>query len=141
MGKVTFTLPFAYPLPNRTNGFSHFAATNQKRAMARSVAAAARHLVPPTPFEQAHVLIERHGVREPDTDNLWGGAKRLVDCLTTPKLLTVRTEGARQRVKNKRGLGFVVDDARKHMTLEVRHVQSRLCDQKTVVTITEVRDE
>ncbi|WP_230844520.1 hypothetical protein [Acetobacter pasteurianus] len=90
------------------------------------------------PMQKARVLIERHGVHEPDMDNLWGGAKRLIDCLTTPKLLQVRTEGARQRVKNKRGLGFVVDDGPAHITLEIRHVPARICTQKTVVTITEI---
>ncbi|AXH72273.1 MAG: holliday junction resolvase [Caudoviricetes sp.] len=105
--------------------------------MQRAVLAAAAGQVPSEPIQRAHILIERHGVRAPDPDNLVGGAKRLIDCLTTPRLLNVRTPGARPRVKNKRGLGFVVDDGPDHVTLDVRHVPARLCCQKTVVTITE----
>ncbi|GBR65893.1 hypothetical protein [Gluconobacter wancherniae] len=135
---ISFTLPAPFPLVNRTTGYSHFTAARQKNQMQRQVAAAAYHLRPSLPFERAHVLIERHSVGTPDTDNLWGSAKRLLDCLTTPALLNVRKEGARQRTKNKRGLGFIVDDAPRHLTLEVRGVKCRLCEQKTVVTITEI---
>ncbi|MBS1096381.1 hypothetical protein JK191_02090 [Gluconobacter sphaericus] len=137
---ITFTLPAPFPLVNTTNGHSHFTATRQKNQMQRQVAAAAFHLRPSKPFERAHVLIERHSVGTPDTDNLWGSAKRLLDCLTTPVLLNVRKEGARPRVKNKRGLSFIVDDAPKHLTLDIRAVKCRLCEQKTVVTITEIVD-
>lgn len=135
---ITFTLPLPFLLVNRTTGYSHFTAARQKNDMQRQVAAVAYHLRPPVPFERAHVLIERYSVGTPDTDNLVGSAKRLIDCLTTPRPLTVRTPGARQRTKNKRGLGFVVDDGPKHLTLEVRGVKCRLCEQKTVVTITEI---
>lgn len=139
--KITFTLPAPYPLVNRTSGYSHFTAARQKNQMQREVAAVAYHLRPPVPFDRAHVLIERHSVGAPDTDNLVGSAKRLIDCLTTPRPLVVRTPGARQRIKNKRGLGFVVDDGPKHLTLEVRGVKCRLREQKTVVTITEIFEE
>ncbi|MFT9298653.1 MAG: hypothetical protein ABF542_11165, partial [Gluconobacter sp.] len=71
---------------------------------------------------------------------LWGSAKRVLDCLTTPMPLKVRTPGARQRVKNKRGLSFIVDDAPKHLVLDVKAVKCRPCEQKTVVTITEIVD-
>ena len=137
---ISFTLPAPYPLVNRTTGYSHFTAARQKNQMQREVAAVAYHLRPSAPFDRAHVLIERHSVGTPDTDNLVGSAKRLIDCLTTPRPLTVRTPGARQRIKNKRGRGFVVDDGPKHLTLEVRGVKCRLCEQKTVVTITEIVD-
>lgn len=138
MKTIHFELPFAYPLPNRTLCQHWATATREKRRMQRAVAHATTGRRISEPMQKAHVLIERHGVHEPDMDNLWGGAKRLIDCLTTPKLLQVRTEGARQRVKNKRGLGFVVDDGPAHITLEIRHVPARICDQKTVVTITEI---
>ncbi|MGO2959289.1 MAG: hypothetical protein ACTIDN_09670 [Acetobacter sp.] len=138
MNIIRFELPFAYSLPNKTNGQHYFAATRDKNAMHRAVAAASVGLRPPEPFQRARVEIERHGVRAPDPDNLTGGAKRLIDCLTTPRLLNVRTEGARQRVKNKRGLGFIIDDGPEHIVLNVRHVPARLCAQKTVMTITEI---
>lgn len=138
MRTIRFELPFAYALPNKTNGQHYFAATRDKNAMHRAVAAASVGQRPPEPFQRARVDIERHGVREPDPDNLVGGAKRLIDCLTTPRLLNVRKAGARQRVKNKRGLGFVIDDGPDHIELHVTHVPARLCAQKTVVTITEI---
>ena len=136
--KITFTLPAQYTLVNRTTGYSHFTATRQKKQMQREVMAVAYHLRPSVPFERAHVLIERHSVGTPDTDNLVGSAKRLIDCLTTPCPLVVRTPGARQRIKNKRGLGFIVDDGPKHLVLDVKAVKCRLCEQRTVVTITEI---
>lgn len=135
---ITFILPKPFPLVNRTNGFSHYTATKQKNAMQRTVSAAALHLRPSKPFSRAHVLIERHSVGTPDTDNLVGSAKRLLDCLTTPKPLVVRKPGARQIIKNKRGLVFIVDDGPKHLVLAVKAVKCRLCEQKTVVTITEI---
>lgn len=138
---ISFTLPAPYPLVNRTTGYSHFTAMKQKNQMQREVAAAAYHLRPATPLQRAHVLIERHSVGTPDTDNLWGSAKRVLDCLTTPAPLVVRKPGSRQRVKNKRGLGFIVDDSPKHLVLNVKAVKCRLCEQKTVVTITELVDD
>ena len=138
MSTISFTLPKPFPLLNHSIGQCRFALTGMRRKMARAVADVALHLRPSEPFQRAHVLIERYSAGTPDTDGLYGGAKFLVDALTTPCLLNVRTPGARQRVKNKRGLGFVVDDGPAHMDLEVRAVKCRLCEQRTVVTITEV---
>lgn len=138
MKTIRFEIPFAYALPNRTLHQHWGVATKAKHKMQRAVMAAAAGQVPSEPIQRAHILIERHGVRAPDPDNLIGGAKRLIDCLTTPKLLNVRTPGAHQRLKNKRGLGFVVDDGPEHVVLDVRHVPARLYAQKTVVTITEI---
>ncbi|GBQ10393.1 hypothetical protein [Acetobacter cerevisiae] len=138
MRTIRFELPFAYALPNRTLRQHWRAATKDKRTMQRAVMAATAGQTLTEPMQRAHILIERHGVRAPDPDNLVGGAKRLIDCLTTPRLLNVRKPGTRQRVKNKRGMGFVVDDGSEHVTLEVKHVPARLCAQKTVVTITEI---
>ena len=137
---ITFTLPKPYPLLNHSIGQSRFALTNMRRSMARSVAAATAGQRLPEPMQRAHVTIERHSVGQPDHDGVVGGAKFLIDCLTTPRLLNVRKPGARQRVRNKRGLGFIVDDSPKHITLDIQHVKSRLCDQKTVVTIREVTE-
>ena len=106
--------------------------------MARAVACATVNMRLPEPFRRAHVSIERHSCGTPDHDGVQGGAKFLIDSLTTPKLLNVRTSGARQRVRNKRGLGFIVDDGPEYATFDIRAVKCRLCDQKTVVTITEI---
>ena len=136
MRSITFTLPFAYKLPNRTIGQHWGRATREKNDLMRKVAAEAYHLRPPQPFRKARVVIERHGVREPDEDNLVGGVKRLVDCLTTPVIQN--SQSGRASIKNKRGLGFVVDDGPDFITLEVRHVKAKRAEQKTVVTITEM---
>ncbi|MCG4261346.1 hypothetical protein K6W36_12300 [Acetobacter senegalensis] len=109
-----------------------------RRKMARAVAAATVQLRIPEPFQKAHVTIERYSCGTPDHDGVVGGAKFLIDTLTTPRLLNVRKPGARQRVKNKRGLGFIVDDGPHYATFDIRAVKSRLCAQKTVVTITEI---
>ena len=136
MQEITFTLPFAYKLPNRTIGQHWGRATREKNDLMRKVAAEAYHLRPAQPFRKARVVIERHGVREPDTDNLVAGMKRLLDCLTTPVMQ--QSKSGRPSVKNKRGLGFVVDDSPEFITLEVKHVKSKRDEQKTVVTITEI---
>ncbi|QEE86604.1 hypothetical protein EOV40_009970 [Acetobacter oryzoeni] len=109
-----------------------------RQKMARAVACATVNMRVPEPFQKAHVSIERYSCGTPDHDGVQGGAKFLIDSLTTPKLLNVRKPGARQRVRNKRGLGFIVDDGPEYATFDIRSVKSRLCDQKTVVTITEI---
>ncbi|GCD73961.1 hypothetical protein NBRC3299_0253 [Acetobacter pasteurianus NBRC 3299] len=138
MRVIRFELPEPYPLLNHSIGQSRFALTRMRQKMARAVACAAVNMRVPEPFQKAHVSIERHSCGTPDHDGVQGGAKFLIDSLTTPKLLNVRKPGARQRVRNKRGLGFIVDDGPEYATFDIRAVKSRLCDQKTVVTITEI---
>ncbi len=138
MRVIRFELHEPYPLLNHSIGQSRFALTRMRQKMARSVACATVNMRVPEPFQKAHVSIERHSCGTPDHDGVQGGAKFLIDSLTTPKLLNVRKPGARQRVRNKRGLGFIVDDGPEYATFDIRAVKSRLCDQKTVVTITEI---
>nr|WP_230975710.1 hypothetical protein [Acetobacter garciniae] len=95
-------------------------------------------MIPPEPFRKARVVIERHSAGLPDYDNVVAGAKRLLDCLTTPKVLHVRTPGARPVIRNKRGLGFIVDDSPKHIIYEVHSIKCARHEQRTVVTITEI---
>lgn len=138
MRTIRFELPNPYPLLNHSIGQSRWALTGMRQKMARAVFAATVSLRIPEPFQKAHVTIERHSCGTPDHDGVVGGAKFLIDTLTTPKLLNVRKPGARQRMRNKRGLGFIVDDGPDYATFDIRAVKSRLCDQKTVVTITEI---
>jgi hypothetical protein len=138
MRTIRFELPNPYPLLNHSIGQSRWALTGMRQKMARAVFAATVSLRIPEPFQKAHVTIERHSCGTPDHDGVVGGAKFLIDTLTTPKLLNVRKPGARQRVRNKRGLGFIVDDGPDYATFDIRAIKSRLCDQKTVVTITEI---
>ena len=138
MRTIRFELPNPYPLLNHSIGQSRWALTGMRQKMARAVFAATVQLRIPVPFQKAHVTIERHSCGTPDHDGVVGGAKFLIDTLTAPKLLNVRKPGERQRVRNKRGLGFIVDDGPDYATFDIRAVKSRLCDQKTVVTITEI---
>ncbi|MXV35948.1 hypothetical protein GS535_05175 [Saccharibacter sp. EH611] len=117
----------------------HFGAPiKMKKAMRGQIIASlgGPQALPKEPFQQAHIRIERWSVGTPDYDNLsGGGAKQLIDCLTTPRLL------ARGHVRNKYGLGIIVDDSPAHITTEYSAIECRLCEQKTVVTITEIMGE
>ncbi|ETC99711.1 hypothetical protein P792_00495 [Asaia sp. SF2.1] len=135
---MTFTLPKPFPLLNHSIGQSRFALTGMRRKMARSVAMASAGQRPPEPFSRAHVLIERYSVGTPDNDGLQGGAKFLIDSLTTPRLLDQKKPNARRVVRNKRGLGFIIDDAPQYAEIEVIGVKCKRAEQRTVVTIREV---
>ena len=139
MRSITFTLPFAYDLLNVTLRQNRWTATRAKNDMMRQVMAVANNLRPPQPFHKARVKIERHSVGVPDTDGAIGGVKRLLDVLTTPKQQNSKT--GRISVRNKRGLGFVVDDDPLHITLSVQCVKCKRGEQKTVVTITEIVEQ
>jgi len=138
MREITFTLGDPFPLLNHSIGQSRFALTGMRRKMARSVAMASSGLRPPEPFSKAHVIIERYSVGSPDNDGLQGGAKFLIDSLTTPRLLNQKKENARRVVRNKRGLGFIVDDAPQYARIDVIGIKCKRAEQRTVVTIREV---
>ncbi|MCQ8240547.1 hypothetical protein [Rhizosaccharibacter radicis] len=135
---ITFTLSAPFPLLNQLLRMHHTARKRAKRRLMHEIADLTRGARPAQPFQQAHVLIERHSAGRPDTDGLYAGAKDLIDCLTTPALLRARRPGGRDGVRNAMGLGFVVDDGPQHMVLEVRHVPAPRDRQRTVVTIEEI---
>lgn len=135
---ITFSLPKPYALPNTYLGRNRFALARHRQKTRNIVWYEARHLVPPAPFQKARIEIERWSVGTPDADNLTGGAKALIDCLTTPVPCRVKTPGARPRMRNKNGLGFVVDDSPRHVVTLCKSVKCRRCEQKTVVTITDL---
>lgn len=64
------------------------------------------------PLQKAKLVITRHSKKCPDYDNMVGGAKPLLDLFTTPVLQKNGT------VKNKYGLGIVVDDSPKYLTVK-----------------------
>ena len=138
---ISFTLPKPYPLLNHSIGQSRFALTNMRRSMARSVAVATAGQRLPEPMQRAHVTIERHSVGQPDHDGVVGGANFLIDCLTTPRLLNVRKPRARQRVRNTRGHGFILDACPKHITLVILLVNIRHLDQTNYLSIWEHTDD
>lgn len=84
------------------------------------------------PYKKAIVEIERHTPRQPDYDNMAGGAKRLMDCLTTP---VVQAKG---HIKNKYGLGFIIDDSPKYIESKYTWKKSPSKKIKTVIRITPV---
>lgn len=135
---ITFTLPQPYALPNTYLGRNRFALANHRKKTRRIVWFEARDLVPPSPFQRARIEIERWSVGTPDQDNLTAGAKALIDCLTTPVELKINKPGATPRIRNKNGLGFVVDDGPAHAEIVCRSVKCSRSEQKTVVKITEL---
>ncbi|WP_230880594.1 hypothetical protein [Bombella sp. ESL0385] len=136
---ITFTLPRPTPSLNTTLYKDKFGASREKERLRNVVWFEVRDKIPPSPFQFARVEIERWSVGTPDKDNLNGGVKALLDCLTTPVPLQVRTPGAKQRIRNKYGLGLIVDDAPEYADVIVRPVKCRRrAEQKTVVTITEI---
>lgn len=76
------------------------------------------------PIERCVVRIERHHDRMPDWDGLYGGVKGLLDVLVV------------QSTRHPLGLGIIRDDSPKVIVeLVVRHIKSKQCDRKTVVSI------
>lgn len=132
---LTFSLPAPYPTLNKTLRM-HWAALNKmKRAMRGTIIASlgGPDKLPKEPFKHAHIRIERWSTGAPDDDNIHGGgAKQMIDCLTTPKLC------ANRYVRNKYGLGIIVDDSPAHITTEYHAVKCRRDEQKTLVTITDL---
>lgn len=64
------------------------------------------------PLQKAKLVITRHSKKCPDYDNMVGGAKPFIDIFTTPVL---QKNGV---VKNKYGLGVVVDDSPHYLTVQ-----------------------
>lgn len=135
MRQIKFVLSAPYPLLNRSLR-THWGIRKRQQAAIRATILeqiGGPAGLPSVPFQKARVVIERHSVGTPDYDNLVGGGKQLIDCLTTP---VISKSGGCQR--NRRGLGIIVDDSPYHLTAEYHAVKCRLCEQKTVVTITEL---
>ena len=98
------------------------------KSWSHDIAAVTAHLLTGAkPLERARVTITRHGLKEPDTDGLYGGIKPLVDCLLP------RSD------RHPHGLGFVVDDSPQHMELIATSERvGKRADQRTVVLIERV---
>jgi Holliday junction resolvase RusA-like endonuclease len=100
----------------------HFARSKVKKRLAMLVWAACRP--PREPLTRCRVLVERTSTQEPDKDNLYGGAKALLDVLQP------------LHKRRKYGLGFILDDSSKCIDLTVVHVPGKA--KRTVVTIEEI---
>jgi len=60
--------------------------------------------------------------------------KDLLDCLTTPQ------QQANGKIRNKYGIGLIVDDDPRHLRLNVEAERCKRGEARTVVTITELVD-
>ena len=83
----------------------------------------------PEPLPKAKITIKRYSTKSPDYDNMVGGGKEFIDIFTTPKL------EANGHVRNKYGLGIVVDDSPEYLKVVYEWTQARVVDQKTIVEI------
>ena len=129
---ITFTLPEPFPLLN-VQQRRHFRVRGKlKLSTARQIVAMLGPDRPAEPFQKAHVSVTRHSSGSPDRDGLYGGVKDLLDCLTTP------VPQASGKVRNKYGIGLIVDDSPKHITLDVQAERCKRAEQRTEVTITEI---
>ena len=121
---IRFTLAKAVKLPNVTLRMHFRARSKYAQALSSEIAKLTAHILMPAPFEHARVTIERFSIAKPDTDNLWGSVKALVDCLLP------------RSTRHPHGLGFVIDDSADCMVLHVEHRQvATLKAQGTTVTI------
>ncbi len=81
------------------------------------------------PMEYATVQVWRHGIQEPDYDNLFASLKGLMDVL--------------QPVSKRHpyGCGVILNDSPKHVYTRIHHVQAqKRVDQHTRVVIREVSE-
>lgn len=132
MRVIRFTLPEPTPLLNVMLRKHYRVRTESKRKTARLIAATIPGQIPPEPFQKARVTIRRYSSGVPDRDNLVGSVKDLCDCLTTPSLMK------NGKVRNKFGLGLIVDDAPAHCELVVLGVKCRRAEQRTEVVVEEI---
>lgn len=133
---IRFSVPFATPLLNQQQGVHWSRLRNRRKAIAWQVKLAVLGQIPPQPFARARVTITRHSPGVPDTDNLWGGVKGLVDCLVAPGSPVV-VKG-KPRLPHPFGLGLVADDNPARMELVVRAEKCPRGQAKTEIVIEEL---
>lgn len=129
---ITFTLPDPFPLLNVQQRKHYRTRGRAKVSTARQIIALLGTDRPSEPFQRASVHVVRYSTGTPDYDGLYGGVKDLLDCLTTP------APQANGKVRNKFGVGLIVDDAPEHIRLNVEGIRCKRGEARTVVTITEL---
>lgn len=129
---ISFTLPEPFPLLNTQQRRHYRTRGRAKVSTARQIAALLGAERPSGPFQRASVHVVRYSTGTPDLDGLYGGVKDLLDCLTTP------VQQANGKVKNKHGLGLIVDDGPGCIRLNVEGARCKRDERRTVVTITEI---
>jgi hypothetical protein len=124
-----FRLARPLPLPNRAGlGRTMFAAAGVRKEVRRQLAAeiwaALGCKLPVKPFQLARIMVERHGIREPDEDNLRASVKALFDVLQPAT------------ANRAYGLGIIAGDDKRRLVQDVVHVQAaKMVDQCTLVRI------
>jgi hypothetical protein len=130
---MKYVLQFNHLLPtlNQTKRMNIWALKSLKRKWQKHIKAELiyRKYTFHEPMQKAKITIKRYSTKSPDYDNMVGGGKEFIDLFTTPKL------EANGHVRNKYGLGIVVDDSPAHLKVVYEWTQASLLDQKTVVEI------
>lgn len=134
MKVLHFRLAAPLQLPNRKSNLDwRIKGAMVKKARERlawEIRAALSGQLPDEPFAYAKVQIFRHGIIEPDRDNLYAAAKDLLDVLQPMRDV---------RPKRLFGLGIITDDKSSRCDFEIKHIKARhRVDQCTVVIIHEL---
>jgi hypothetical protein len=137
---VEFTIPAATKSGNETKRMHFRVFAQYQRALRYEVLCAAGKHRLKEPFPWARLTIWRYSSGVLDRDNLFGGCKALIDCLTTPFEKTVRSGPLKgtKTLGNALGLGFIVDDNPKVCDLHAFSMRSTRRNEKTVVRIEEL---
>lgn len=129
---IRFTLDEPTPLLNTVLRKHFRQRASAKRSLARQIVALLGPDRPSEPMQKARVTITRYSCGQPDLDGVYGGAKDCLDVFTTPAPM------ANGKVRNKFGIGLIVDDSPKHIDLNVESVKCKRYEQRTEVVIEEV---
>lgn len=123
---ISFTLPKPTPLLNKMLR-QHWASRRKAMETLAWEIRAAAGPSPVTPFERAHVRVERRSLGTPDADGLAGGMKGLLDVLQP------------RSKRHPNGLGFIAGDDPERLVFEPVAVRVGLrAEQGTTVVIREL---
>ncbi|MCE2580805.1 hypothetical protein LDL36_20600 [Komagataeibacter sp. FNDCR1] len=112
---LRFTLPRPYMLLNPYLRLHWSARRKYMRSLVWDIKMAT--VTPPEhaqPFDYARVTIHRYSPGTADKDGVEGGAKPLIDCLTTPAPMRMKKGATAVKMRNPYGLGFIRDDSPRH---------------------------
>ena len=130
-GIIQFRLAAPLQLPNRKSNLNWNAkgamVKKAREQLAWEIRAALAGQMPAQPFQFSSVQVFRHGIIEPDRDNLYASAKDLLDVLQPMRDV---------RPRRLFGLGIIADDKPSRCAFEIKHIKARhRTDQCTVVVI------
>jgi hypothetical protein len=128
---IIFRLAAPLQLPNRKSNLdwkAKGAMTKKARELlAWEIRAVLAGQLPLEPFEYSSVIVFRHGITEPDRDNLYASAKDLLDVLQPMR---------DKRPKRLFGLGIISDDKPSRCAFDIKHVKAKSSlEQYTLVRI------